>query len=199
MTLTDWIRYPNDIKAGRELFRQHVKKAALYKVLAMRDSVTIRCRMIAELKAVAGELAMQEVKQLERKLENTESLPPELKPLEIRKSELWRESQALKVQLNFSDSKAERCQLAHTILNNFDEINEIWAVINNWHKTKTLPAAPKDPEVITETDPVKLIKMRNNLRSNISKAKVRPDWIEKLRIWEKQLVAVDKLLNTEKV
>jgi TRAP-type uncharacterized transport system substrate-binding protein len=196
-SLIDWIKYPNDIQAGREHFRQHVKKAALYKVLCNKDTVAIRCRLVTELKAVAGEMALQEVKQLERQLDKLEPLPDELKHLEIRKSEIWRESQALKVELNFSDSKERRCEIAHKILDNFDEINDIWSIINHWHKTKTLPVPAPDPEEITETDPIKLYKMRNNLRANISKAKVRPDKIAKLRVWEKQLVEVENRLNQQ--
>jgi hypothetical protein len=195
MNIIDWIHNPQDITIGRALFKEQIRNAALYKVFSTRDSEAIRARLVKELRTIAGDQALKEVRKMERELEKAEPLPDELKPLEQRKSEIWRESQALKVELNFCDNKERRCELAHKILNNFDEINEIWAKINNWHKTKTLPTPPPDPEVISETNPVKLIKIRNNLRANISKVRNKPDKIEKFRLLQRQLEQVEKLIT----
>jgi hypothetical protein len=198
MNLAEWTKNPDDISAGLNLFRENITNAALFKVLSKRDSPAVRARLYKEICAVAGVKAIQENEQLQKQIDSITELSPELKELEKHRIRLYKESEHLKFELNICEKKERRCTIAHQILKNFNDINEIWAKIDYFQKNKCMPGPDPDPEEITETDPVQLHKMLMNVRANISKAKNKPDKVKKLNMWEKQREQIEKKLENKK-
>lgn len=199
MNLTDWIKNPNDINAGRELYKEYGNDPAIYKVLCVRDSTGLKKVLFAELSKVAALKFSYENEKLKFQVDSITELSPELKELESYRIKLYKKTEHLKFELNTCDKKERRCELAHAILDNFDEINAIWAKIDFFKKNKRMPDPEPDPEEITETDPIKLVRMLTNLRSNISKYKNKPDLADKLKLALKQKSIIEEKLYGAKV
>lgn len=104
---------------------------------------------------------------------NFNDLPEQLKyewQLRIR---LFKEAESHHYRLDTFKTTVDRRRSVDIILQNFDKIDELWDRLDYWGKHKiVLPevdkSAPKQTEI---TDPLEMIKRRNNLRANISKGR----------------------------
>lgn len=192
--LKDWIKNPTDINEGRCLYAWYGDKPALYKVILAKNSPGILKVLFNELSKVAAIEFSRENTKLQQQVDSITELSTELKELESYRIKLYKKTEHLKFELNTYPPKARSCELAHAILDNFDEINAIWAKIDFFKKNKRMPDPEPDPEEIIETDPVALFRMLTNLRSNISKYKNRPDFADKLKLALKQKSIIEEKL-----
>jgi hypothetical protein len=196
MIPTDWIKNPVDINFGREFYKPHCKNAALYKLLSCRDSPGVRRFLLTEISRIMAVESSSQAIELRTTIErDKDNLPMELKPLDVEWKKMYKEASYLQQQLSFVIDKDDRCKKAHQILYLFDQISLIWNRMDHFRKNNKFPDPLPDPAVITETDPLKLKGMLLNLRANISKAKNKPDKLEKLKIWEIQKKQLEEKLN----
>lgn len=86
---------------------------------------------------------------------------------------------------------------AKTVVDTFkDDINPIWAKLDHFKKTGTLPEPPKSAVVQLPDNPVELMKMKQNLRTYISKAKKGTKFNKTLAEMEAEMVEIDNKLNS---
>jgi hypothetical protein len=130
---------------------------------------------------------------------DTSNFPPELKQLDIKKGELFREASymhAIMCQLP-DDSKhdAERKKMAERIIFLFEEIAKIWQQLDHFANTgKMLPQ--KKPKSINDFESLsraELILKRQSIRSMISRAKKNGN-TKKIEEYKKELSEIESFL-----
>lgn len=94
---------------------------------------------------------------------------PEIERLEKKWRMMYKDMAALNLKLIHFPTEAERRAAAFKILELNDSIREIWSKIKVLKERGALPKIKINTSL--PNDPVELMKMRSNLRSNLSKAK----------------------------
>lgn len=104
---------------------------------------------------------------------NFNELPEQLKYEWQLRIKYFKEAESHHYRLDSLQTEAERKAAVDVILQNFDKIDELWSRLDYWGKHGiVLPDVDKKESKAQEiTDPLEMIKRRNNLRSNITKGR----------------------------
>lgn len=209
MTPTEWLNSDRDYKKGCDVYEHHGTNINLKNFFKRPFSEYNFKKLVSELESLSGgpetiikvETNFVKISKKEKQEIDFNQLPSELKLLHTEKGKLYKEAQYCHSRLDLLTTDHERFEHAKVIVQNFKGIDERWKKLDYWAEHhQLLPEVKREIELkISEIkDVAKLMKMRNNLRSNISKAKGKPHKADKLKIWEAQLQEVYKQLGDGK-
>lgn len=113
------------------------------------------------------------------------ALPTSIKEVKERKDILFKEARDLHSRLLLM-KPAERYKAKYRILDLWDEINDLWKLLDTYSATGKLPDPPDPVPIDPELSPVQLIGRRNNLRSYITKGRMK---------YKAELAAIERKLS----
>ena len=161
-------------------------EAELLKLLAKHQHLSVKpkAKKVVRTKSVQKDLSKNDntttlpkhtprYSQLQVPGYNFNDLPEQLKYEWQLRIKLFKEVESHHYRLDTLQTKAERKKSVDIILQNFDKIDELWDRLDYWGKHGiVLPEVdPKTAKKTEITDPLEMIKRRNNLRANISKGR----------------------------
>lgn len=178
---------------GIDIFKNRVNNKVLLALFESGETNFTKKRLREELEKMLPankiEKSAAAVSQLPKY--DASNLPEPLKSEFIRKGDLYKMASQLHGDLYHEKSKEKRAELYQQIKTLFEEIDSIWKKCDQF-----MGLRPTEVIVPDENDRAKLLQQRNNLRSNLSKARSRnkPD---KIAEFETQLAIVEEKLNHE--
>jgi hypothetical protein len=139
---------------------------------------------------------------------NFNELPEQLKYEWQLRIKLFKEAEAHHYRLDTLTTNEQRKESVDLILANFNKIDELWDRLDYWGKHKiVLPEINKEEKPKEITDPIEMIKRRNNLRANISKGRKKIGLLkdnkkiaelnQKIAHWEIEKDDLDKKIQGE--
>lgn len=207
--VNQWLKDGADYFKGLQLFEQHSKNTALLSLFETGPGVFTSRKLREELVKLSDSSKPAEKKYTAPVNESFKkfathvkpdidisSLPDELKQHNIRKGELYRKAAYLHSQLAIIPSDEERYKAAKTIIDSFNEINQIWAWLDYWHEHKKLhpdlvPAEARKVFGMSE------MKRMQNLRSYISRDANNEKKADKVAKWKVELLELEALYNAK--
>jgi len=193
--LEEFLKGPFDYEKGLKLLKKHSKNTFLIKMLSQKQSIFNKKKMLEELSFIAkGQKSTQNsnknpIKQPEKKpIQNTSGLPKELFELSLKAQDAFKQMRHLHSTLLFLNDR-ERAQAAFKILELEKICTPIWAAIDNWKRTGTLPPPPQEIKKKLPVSREELLKRKYNLRSYISRGAIS---------YALELEEIEKILNNDK-
>lgn len=168
-SIINWLDDPTNYVVGAELYAQHgdnpvLKEAFLMEAPYMGRNPVLADMMIQELKAIGSDLQQKTIK--------VGAQPEAIEQLEKRWRVLYKECAHLHAQLLHRVTDEERLETALHILNNMDEVEEIWHQVDHWKETGTMSVISKtDEDDFSHLDAHALYRQMRNLQANIAKTK----------------------------
>ncbi len=168
-----WIIGGKDFQSGAAIYQQHGTNAGL-KALFKIETAYSRRRLEEELPKLIIDSPAKESPSRQREKYTVDQLPPHLQEKYRKKAKLYAQASGLHHQMKKADNNISRAFIRKEIIELDKEINAIWDECDAWMNE---PPKTKSKMSISE-----LYQKRNNLRSQISKAKKRnPSKLEKLQ------------------
>lgn len=135
-----------------------------------------------------------------------DKLPEQLKYETMLRIKYFKEANAHHYRLDSLTDPGEIKQSIDLILSNFEKVDAYWVRLDYWQKNGIVLPTDVDKSTIKEiTDPIEMIKRRNNLRSNITKGKKKvvvlkdttkiANLNQKIAHWEIELADLDEKIK----
>ena len=181
--IDSWFRNGCPYLQGVELYKQYGSNAGLKTILGFGPNQYNRAR----LKEAMASLM--------------ESVPPTTVPKQITEKDhdeiqhLYRERASMHAQLEHIPSTTDRAKVAFRILAITDRIEKILGVKKD--DTTGLPARPAPTAKALPTDPIKLLRQRDNNRAYISKNKEKANKQGEVQRRLAENEEIEKLINPQ--
>lgn len=221
MPITDiqiWLAGRMDYAAGYELVARYSDNRVLKLMLSKGETSFNREKMIEELTALnRSEEANYKARPQpeERKILGDEEwlrAPAEIRELKKRATELFKENARKHAKLCHMVAESKRLHgndinainaylkehhagiIANEILDIDDELSVMFNKIDYWRANGKLQEDIQ-PVAIDETDKAELIRQRNNLRSNLSKARRKDNNAAAISAIEQRLIQIQRRID----
>lgn len=213
-----WLSGKHDYSTGLQLINRYSNNRVLKMMLDRGETSFNREKMIEELTALnrSEEANYNNRPQPEERkiLGDAEWLraPAEVREWKKRATELFKENGRKHARLCHLVSEAKRVHgndinainnylkehhagsIANEILDMDDEIASLFEKIDYWREFGNLPKE-QNTVTIDETDKAELIRQRNNLRSNLSKARRKQNNASAISALEKQIILIQRRID----
>ena len=222
MTVHEWLGSERDYEAGRQLYAALGDNDRLKRLLSggpnhyNREAVAWELTKLARAGGGAATVGVTPIVQVatlivrpenatiplqkqESSPEKEESAPAKggelLAELKDGQRLLYDERAGVHAQLEGAKDEEECRLMAVRVMHLTRQLDANWATYHYVQEHGELPPPPAAAPGLDQLSPDKLVKKRNNLRSQQSKLKNRPDRAEDLVRVEAELHQVDTLLN----
>lgn len=183
-TIEKWIASGRDYSTGVAIYAEHGKNTA-YKSLFQSGKSPFTEKKLGDLLHEMLEAAKPKARSYANKPKyQVTELSPELQQEFTDKGKLYKEASALHGDMFHERDQQKRAQLREQIVKNFDRISD------TWNKADAYIIRQRE----LNNDPVKLIQERNNIRSQISKARKKGQQ-DKLNSLEARLAEITQQIN----
>ena len=197
ITIEQWLHKPDNYDVGRQLYAQFGDNEVMNCAFGMANNKYLHNLLIEELTKVAGRSKKQI--QVEE--------PVVIQAARKRWLALYKECAHIHASLRHLLHDEERKAAALTILNNMDDVEHLWSIIDNWEATGALPIETSEkPRDFQGWEAVDLMKEKLLIASYISNQKKKiqkgaksatkmQEWANKLAIKENEYELIKKILN----
>ena len=217
MTVHEWLGSERDYEAGRQLYAALGDNARIQRMLASgpnhynREVLAWELLKLARAGVGAAEASVHETPicvQISQTCtlgvhvatkQDTSSNPEKgtelLAELKAGQRLLYDERAGVHAQLEGAKDEEERRMMAERVMRLSRQLNTNWETYHYVAAHGELPPPPAAVPGLDQLSPDKLVKKRNNLRSQVSKLKKQPHRAEDLVRVEAELLQVETLLN----
>jgi len=199
--INEWLSNPARLYGqGMQLYLQHGSNEFYKKMFLRGETPLTRSTLIEQLKKmVPAQVKPQAVpsppparlSELKVTVPKRQDLPEELQKADVKKGQLFREASMCHRKLTMVSTDQERFALAQTILNKFDQIDEIWQQIDDYQNGVVKQPVPE----VVITDPMKLLVRLQNIKSYIRRAVSRGTDPEQVKAWKAEAAAIEEKLK----